>query len=394
MNPVSRKKSYPLSVGSKAIPELSNGVKAVVAMSGGVDSSVAAYLLKQKGFAVTGLSFELWDQRDRKNPAVCCSAETIEIAKDVARRLGIEHYTSDVRDEFFKHIIENFCNSYLSGATPNPCILCNKFIKFNFLLKKAQEVGAEVIATGHYARIVRSEELRVKSLELRDKDPAHITHYPLLLKGIDPKKDQSYVLYVMTPGQLAKTEFPLGELRKEDTRAIAKGLGLTNALRAESQEICFIGNGNYVDFIKGIAPDSLKPGPVVNTRMKIIGEHKGIAFYTIGQRKRLGVSSLKPLYVIDINRQDNTIVAGSKEEAFKNIFNVRELNWISAEPPSGPFRANVQVRSTMKEEPATIFPLENQVVKVEFDELQWAPAKGQSAVFYIGEQVIGGGIIE
>lgn len=395
-NPRSKTKNRDKSLtGFKAPSNVSNRVKAIVAMSGGVDSSVAAYLLKKKGFDVIGLSFELWDQRDRKNPHICCSIETIEIAKDVARRLGIEHYTVDVRDAFFKHVIENFCNSYLSGLTPNPCILCNKFIKFDFLLKKAQEIGAQMIATGHYARVESRNALSVMRNGIKRFDASRLTpHASRLLKGVDPKKDQSYVLYVMTQEELSKTVFPLGELKKDDTRGIAKELGLTNALRTESQEICFIGNGNYVDFIKDFAPETLKPGPIINMNMKVIGEHKGIAFYTIGQRKRLGISTLRPLYVVSINKQCNTIVVGTREDTMKKTFKVKELNWISIESLSEPLRAKVKVRSTMKEEPATIIPVEGLKVVVEFDAPQWAPTPGQSAVFYDGELVIGGGIIE
>ncbi len=350
-------------------------MKAIVAMSGGVDSSVAAYLLKKEGYKVVGLSFELWDLRDIKNPNICCSVETIEIAREVAGKLGIEHYTVDVRDTFYKYVIENFCNSYITGTTPNPCILCNKFIKFNFLLKKAEEIGAERVATGHYAR-VRSGGRHS------------------LLKGVDPQKDQSYVLYVMTQEELSKTLFPLGGLRKEKTRDIARHLGLASALRPESQEICFIGEGSYVDFIKDFAPDILQPGPVVDMEGKIIGEHRGIAFYTIGQRKRLGLQTRKPYYVTGINRTKNTIIAGSKKDAIKKTFKVNELNWISITSLLKPMEVHVKFRSTMKERPAVIIPVKNHRVKVEFDEPQWAPASGQSAVFYDGERVIGGGIIE
>jgi tRNA-specific 2-thiouridylase len=353
-------------------------VKAVVAMSGGVDSSVAAWLLKKQGYEVAGLSFELWDQRDIKNLGVCCSVETINIAKEVAKKLGIEHYTVDVRDEFYRYIVEGFCDSYVSGVTPNPCILCNKFIKFKFLLKKAEEIGADVIATGHYARIQKPQT----------------SDRILLKKGVDTKKDQSYVLYVMTQEELSKTLFPLGELTKDKTRSIALELGLTNAIRPESQEICFIGNGNYVDFIKGIAPGALKPGPIVNTEGKVIAEHKGVAFYTIGQRKRLGISAPKPFYVVDINTKKNTIVVGCREETLKKRFKVKELNWVSVESLSESVRAKVKVRSTMKEESAVIIPEKNHEVIVEFDLPQWAPAPGQSAVFYDGNIVIGGGIIE
>jgi len=389
-------------------------MKAIVAMSGGVDSSVAAYLLKKQGIEVIGLSFELWDSRDVKRLNVCCSIETIEITKKVAGKLGIEHYTVDVRDDFYRYIIEDFCTSYISGITPNPCILCNKFIKFKFLLKKAEELGAGLVATGHYARIVKSQKAEDKKLrKWEDKkiltsqplnfsssqiqDSSRITDYPsqnLLLKGVDPKKDQSYVLYVMTQRELSKTVFPLGGLKKDETRSIAGELGLVSAIRPESQEICFVGNGSYADFIRDFSPGALKPGPIINMEGEIVGKHKGIAFYTIGQRKRLGISTLRAYYVVDIDAQRNTLIVGAKEDAMKKVFKVRGLNWIFIESLLMPLRAKVKIRSTMKEESAIIIPDKNQSVMVEFDKAQWAPAKGQSAVFYDGDLVIGGGIIE
>lgn len=355
-------------------------MKVIVAMSGGVDSSVAAYLLKKEGHEVIGLSFELWDSRDIRDSNVCCSVETIRLAKSVAHKLGIEHHTVDVRDAFYTHVIEDFCASYIEGTTPNPCILCNKYIKFDFLMKKAEEIGADSIVTGHYARI--------------DHNPEAAGGRSLLKKGVDPKKDQSYVLYVMTQPELAKTMFPLGEMNKEETRKIAKELDLATAMRAESQEICFVGDDKYVDFIEKFSPESLRPGPIADTSGKIIGEHKGIAFYTIGQRKRLGISSLKPHYVADIDRNTNTITVGSREDAMKKTLIVKDLNWLSIDSLSKPLLTHVKIRSTMKETPAVISPLEDERVKVEFEELQWAPASGQSAVFYNGDLVIGGGIIE
>lgn len=357
--------------------------KAIVAMSGGVDSSVAAYLLKKEGFEVIGLSFELWDRRDVGKLDVCCSVETINIAKSVSERLGIEHITVDVRDIFHEHVIENFCSSYINGLTPNPCILCNKYIKFDFLLKKAAELGAGIVATGHYARII-SEELTVNSSRKRF----------LLKKGLDPVKDQSYVLYVMTQEELSKTVFPLGDFNKEKTREIARELDFANALRAESQEICFVGDDHYADFIRDYAPGVLVPGPILNVKGKVVGEHKGIAFYTIGQRRGLGVQSLKPLYVIDIDPKMNSITIGDRTDAMETSFKVRELNWVSIESLKEPVMANVKVRSTMKEVPSTIIPDGGDAVEVEFEEPQWAPAPGQSAVFYDGDTVIGGGVIQ
>ena len=362
-------------------------MKVIVAMSGGVDSSVAAYLLKKQGHEVTGLSFELWDKRDLKSSNVCCSIETIELAKAVAHELGIEHYTVDVRDAFYRHVIEAFCESYIKGATPNPCVLCNKYIKFDFLLKKAGELGADAVATGHYARTEKTQ-----SLEHREQK---IDNYRYLLKkGIDSKKDQSYFLYVMRQEELARTLFPLGEMTKEQTRRIARDLGLVTALRAESQEICFVGENRYADFIKDLSPEALQHGPIIDMNGKTVGAHNGILFYTIGQRKGLGISSLKPHYVAGIDRVNNTIIVGSREDAMRKSLRVTELNWISTDSLSAPLRSHVRIRSTMKEVPSIISPVKDDKVLVEFDEPQWAPAPGQSAVFYNGDVVIGGGLIE
>jgi tRNA-specific 2-thiouridylase len=354
-------------------------MKIIVAMSGGVDSSVVAYLLKKQGHEVIGLSYELWDKRDLKSSNLCCSVETINLAKSVAQQIGIEHYTVDVRDTFYTHVIESFCESYLKGTTPNPCILCNKFIKFDFMMKKAEELGADCIATGHYAQVVKR---RATNDERRF----------LLKKGVDPKKDQSYVLYVMNQDELSKTIFPLGEFTKDKTRAIAKETGLATATRPESQEICFVGDDNYANFVEGFSPDSLKPGMILDIDGNVIGEHKGIAFYTIGQRKGLGISSSVPRYVADINREKNTIIAGSRDDATRIKINVTDLNWIATDFPVSPVRAGVKIRSTMNEVPALLTP-EGENISVEFKEPQWAPAPGQSAVFYDDDIVLGGGII-
>ena len=372
-------------------------MKIIVAMSGGVDSSVVAYLLKKQGHEVIGLSYELWDKRDLKASNLCCSVETINLAKSVARQIGIEHHTVDVRDTFYSHVIESFCESYIKGTTPNPCILCNKYIKFDFLLKKAEELGADCVATGHYARTEKQQGAggRRQGLKSNNNIEQRTTNHELrflLKKGVDQKKDQSYVLYIMNQDELAKTIFPLGEFTKDKTRAIAKEIGLATATRPESQEICFVGDDNYANFIEGLSPDSLKPGPILDTEGKVIGEHRGIAFYTIGQRKGLGISSPVPRYVADINRENNTIVIGSREDAAKKKITVTDLNWISADFPVSPVRAGVKIRSTMNEVPALITPEDENII-VEFDAPQWAPAPGQSAVFYSDDIVLGGGII-
>ena len=353
-------------------------MKIIVAMSGGVDSSVVAYLLKKQGHEVIGLSYELWDKRDLKSSNLCCSVETINLAKSVAQQIGIEHYTVDVRDTFYTHVIESFCESYLKGTTPNPCILCNKYIKFDFMMKKAEELGADCIATGHYAQVV----------EQRTSDARRF----LLKKGLDQKKDQSYVLYVMNQEELSKTVFPLGEFTKDKTRAIAKEIGLATATRPESQEICFVGDDNYANFVEGFSPESLKPGLILDIDGNVIGEHKGIAFYTIGQRKGLGISSPVPRYVADINREKNTITIGSRDDATRKKIIVTDLNWIATDFPESPVQLGVKIRSTMNEVPAIITP-EGENISVEFKEPQWAPAPGQSAVLYDDDMVLGGGII-
>jgi len=360
-------------------------MKVIVAMSGGVDSSVSAYLLRMQGHEVVGLSLQLWDRRGLEGSNRCCSVETIEIARAVARRLGIEHHVIDVRDAFYRYVIEEFCNSYISGLTPNPCILCNRHIKFDFLSMKARELGAEMIATGHYARVERAQ-----TTELGPQTSDRM----LLLKGVDHRKDQSYVLYVMTQEQLSRTIFPLGGLTKDRTREIAREAGLESALRAESQEICFVGKDGYGDFIRHLNEDVLKKGEIVHVNGEVLGIHKGIAFYTVGQRKGLNIPSKEPLYVISIDAENNRIIAGPREMAFKKAICVRDLNWISVDSLSCPMRVTAKIRSTMIDTPATISPLEDGRVLVEFDEPQWAPAPGQSAVFYSGDVVVGGGIIE
>jgi tRNA-specific 2-thiouridylase len=312
----------------------------------------------------------------------------------VAQQIGIEHYTVDVRDTFYTHVIESFCESYIKGTTPNPCILCNKYIKFDFLMAKAEELGADYIATGHYARV---DERRTSSVErgttINEQRTTHDDRRFLLKKGIDPIKDQSYVLYVMNQDELSKTMFPLGEFNKDKTRSIAKDIGLATATRPESQEICFVGDDKYADFIEGFSPDSLKPGPILDTDGKVIGEHKGIAFYTIGQRKGLGIASPVARYVADINRENNTIIIGSRGDATRKKITVTDLNWIATDFPVSPVQAGVKIRSTMNEVPALLIP-EGENISVVFSVTQWAPAPGQSAVFYKNDIVLGGGIID
>ncbi|KAF0146114.1 MAG: tRNA-specific 2-thiouridylase [Nitrospirae bacterium] len=359
--------------------------KVLVGMSGGVDSSATAYLLKEQGYDVEGLSFILWEARQRNDFTTCCSSQAIEDASRTASQIGIPHNSVDVRDEFIEKVIEPFVDAYTKGRTPNPCILCNRYIKFPFLLKEAEKKGAEFIATGHYAKIER----QVSSIS--PQPPA------FLKKGIDPKKDQSYFLYVLRQKELNRLLLPLGDYKKEDVRNLANKLGLPSAKRPESQEICFIEDKNYFKFISKINPLAGATGPIMGMDGKVLGEHKGIYNYTIGQRKGLGISSPSPLYVSKIDAVKNIVYVGPQESAKIKEFEVNDLNWIVPVHPftnSPVHQFTVKVRSMMKAEPATISgSSDSGTVKVIFEEPQWAPAPGQSAVFYDEDIVIGGGII-
>jgi len=327
----------------------------------------------------------------------------MESAARNAQALGIPHSTIDVREAFQTKVIEPFIAAYMKGLTPNPCVLCNRFIKFPYLMAKADEQGVEFIATGHYARV-----------ETETTTANHaISPYPILKKGIDPKKDQSYFLYSLRQGELKRLLLPLGFYKKEEVRQLAQHLELPAADSSESQEICFVEDNNYLAFIEKHASAAGKPGPIVDMDGKVIGTHKGIYGYTIGQRKGMGIASPEPLYVADIDVPSNTLYVGSRDAAMKKEFAAGDLNWII--PPLSrkwsegglAFRASVKVRSTMKEEAASItllttsgfhssfipHPSSFAEAHVVFDAPQWAPAPGQSAVFYDGEAVIGGGVI-
>jgi len=354
-------------------------------MSGGVDSSVAAALLKEQGYDLIGITMVL-SCSSKSSDRGCCSLSSANDAKKVADMLGIPHYTLNFKDEFQKLVIDNFIEEYKMGRTPNPCVRCNQFIKFDLLLRKAKELGAEHIATGHYARIMTNDECRMTNEGM----PA--AHYKLL-KGKDQKKDQSYVLYTMTQENLVHTLFPLGELTKEKVRRIAKEFKLPVAEKKESQEICFVEDDDYGRFLKEKMPKAAESGPILDKSGKVVGRHEGIIHYTIGQRKGIGAHAVKK-YVTGIDLEKNAIIIGEDCDLLKQELAAEKLNFISGIFPKKHIDLSAKVRYNSPAAPAELIPLNREKVKVRFRKPQRAVTPGQSVVFYKGEEVIGGGIIE
>ena len=355
--------------------------RVVVAMSGGVDSSVTAALLKEDGYEVIGITMQIWPSDETATRAdifnSCCSLKAAEDARRVAQKLEIPHYMINFREVFARQVITNFCQEYTKGRTPNPCIRCNQYIKFGALLKKAISLDARFVATGHYARIEFDKTRR---------------RY-LLKKGYDLKKDQSYVLYMMTQEQLRHTLMPLGKLTKEKVRKLAHQWKLGVADKAESQEICFIPNNNYGEYLEEYLPRATKPGPILDKEGEILGEHKGILFYTIGQRKRMGIAVGEPLYVIAIDRERNAIIVGKEEDVYTDELIASEVNYIDRERLTEPIEVKAKIRYSAQEAEVMLTPQGKDKVQLKFRQLQRAITPGQAVVFYRGDDVIGGGTI-
>jgi tRNA-uridine 2-sulfurtransferase len=356
----------------------SNGVppRVVVAMSGGVDSSVAAALLVAEGYEVIGMMMRLWSEPGEESTNRCCTPDSMAQARQVARKLGIPFYAVDAQQVFHDTVVTYFQDGYAQGNTPNPCLVCNRHIRWEFLLNRAFALDADFMATGHYAR-------------LRRRDEGHTE----LLRAIDLNKDQSYVLHVLGQEQLAHALFPLGDYTKPQVRQLACDFNLPVAERAESQDLCFLGNGDYRSFLIRNFPQVQNRGRILNREGEAIGEHQGLAFYTIGQRKGLGIASPVPMYVLDKDPEQNALIVGTQDKLGRTELTTLKVNWVSGESTVSPIRAQIKIRYKAQEAWGTVTPLEDGSAHVQFDAPLRDITPGQAAVFYDGDVCLGGGII-
>jgi tRNA-specific 2-thiouridylase len=349
--------------------------KVLVAMSGGVDSSVAAALLKEQGYEVIGMMLRLWSEPGKEDSNRCCTPDSMAQARRVAAKLDIPFYVIDAKDVFHDTVVQYFLDGYARGETPNPCLICNRQIRWTFLLDHALALGADFMATGHYVRIRKTG------------------HEYQLLRAVDKGKDQSYVLHLLNQEKLARALFPVGDHSKTEIRQIAEKYGLPTATRKDSQDLCFLAGEDYRHFIQRNAAEMLKPGTILTRDGAPVGQHHGLANYTIGQRKGLGLASPVPLYVLGKNARTNALIVGTQDELGSRELTARDVNWLSGQTPKEPFRAEVKIRYTAKEAEATVTPLSGGQARVEFDAPQRDITAGQAAVFYQSDVMIGGGII-
>jgi tRNA-specific 2-thiouridylase len=347
-------------------------------MSGGVDSSAAAALLKQQGHEVMGMMLRLWSEPGREESNRCCTPDSMAQARRVAAMLDIPFYVVDAKNIFRETVVQYFLDGYAAGETPNPCLACNRSIRWEFLLDHALALGAEYLATGHYARVQKGEDGTVR-----------------LLRAVDPAKDQSYVLHVLTQEKLCRALFPVGDYPKTEIRRIAESFGLPTALRKDSQDLCFLAGQDYRDFLKRHGPEMLVSGEIVSKDGRVLGRHNGLANYTIGQRKGLGIASPVPLYVLRKEPTSNRLVVAPQEMRGSRELEVRALHWLSSEAPQLPLHVEVKIRYTARPVGATIGSRhEDGGATVLLDEPARDITAGQAAVFYLGDEVLGGGIIK
>lgn len=352
--------------------------RAMIAMSGGVDSSVAAYLMQQAGYDCMGVTMKLYENEDAGVPRghTCCALDDVEDARRVAYALGMPYYVFNYKDAFREQVMARFAAAYQRGATPNPCLDCNRYLKFGLLETRARALGCEVLATGHYARI---EQLPDGRYTLR--------------KAVDASKDQSYVLAWLTQEQLAHTRFPLGGLHKTEAREIAEAHGFCNAHKHDSQDICFVPDGDYARFMEDFTGKHYPAGDFLDVGGRKVGTHSGAVRYTIGQRKGLGLAMGAPVYVCAKDMQANTVTVGPESELFDTIVYANEVNWIAIPELKGPLRVTARTRYHQTEQPATVYPAGPDNFRLEFDQPQRAPTPGQAVVLYQGDVVLGGGTI-
>ena len=350
--------------------------RVVVAMSGGVDSSVAAALLLQQGYEVVGVMLKLWSDGENGRTNRCCTPADVDAARAIARQLGIPFYLINIATSFKSIVVDYFIAEYTAGRTPNPCLLCNRQVRFELLLNKALGLGAHYLATGHYARV-------------RQVDGQY-----QLLRGLDPQKDQSYVLSVLGQRELAHALWPLGEMTKPQVREIATQLHLPVAQKVESQDLCFLAQGDYRDFLTRYAPpDAIHPGEIRDTAGKVLGQHQGLPFYTIGQRKGIGLAASEPLYVIALNADDNAVIVGPRHELGRRDCTALRMHYISGASPREPFRATAKIRYKAREAAVSVYP-DGATARIEFDEPQRDITPGQGLVLFDGEVVLGQGFIQ